>query len=250
MNFLLAFSSSPASPASPTRCERAHRLRRSRSRPPRRSACRAAPQTGTDSQTATRSTTTSGDAIVAIDGQQFPTFDHVDRPTPPLAYLRAHAGQQVTLTVQHADGTSRDVPVTLRVADRAAHGRAGRRSSSRELVHGQHPAHDLLDGDRARLRSARVDAATLILRGLGDLVGNLTNPPVSGPGRHRRRDRPGAHVAAAGLPDLVHRPAVGQPGGRQRAAVPAARRRARRRVAHPGRDRQPHRRRPPSGSST
>jgi regulator of sigma E protease len=120
----------------------------------------------------------SGDLIVAVDGKQFPTFDRLDDPAQQLTYLRAHAGQQVTLTVQSADGTVRDVPVTLRVPTDENPGALGVIVQP-ELVQGT-VGHDALTA--VELGAQRtVDAATLILRGLGDLVSNLANPPVSGP---------------------------------------------------------------------
>ena len=45
---------------------------------------------------------------------------------PQRAYLRAHAGQTVTLTVQHADGTGATKTATLRSPDQITPGRAGR----------------------------------------------------------------------------------------------------------------------------
>jgi regulator of sigma E protease len=120
----------------------------------------------------------SGDVITAIDGKQFLLFDHVDQATPSLAYLRAHAGKQVTLTVQSADGSSRDVPVTLRVPADATQGALGvviQPELVQATVNHDLPSAIVLGFQRT------VDAATLILRGLGDLIGNLANPPVAGP---------------------------------------------------------------------
>ena len=97
-------------------------------------------------------------------------------PTAPLDYLRAHAGQQVTLTVRSAAGDERQVVVTLRIptADQGALGitylRFGQESTS----------HDILTAiSKGFWRT--VDASTLILRGLGGLISNITNPQVSGP---------------------------------------------------------------------
>jgi len=119
----------------------------------------------------------SGDLIIAIDGQRFPVFADM-LADPPLAYLRAHAGQQVILTVRHLDGTVADVPVTLRPAAEASKGALG--------IGIQGPA-ATEDIQRAPLDAIAVgfqrtvDASTLILRGLQDLVRNLTDPPVQGP---------------------------------------------------------------------
>jgi regulator of sigma E protease len=134
-------------------------------------------QTGTDAQ-GNPTYDNSGDLITAIDGKHFPIFDRIDQPAPSLAYLREHAGQQVTLTVQSPDGSTRDVPVTLRVPASPEQGTLGILVQP-DLVQGnfQHdPVTALGLGARRTL-----DAATVILRGLGDLVANIANPPVSGP---------------------------------------------------------------------
>ncbi|HEY7024083.1 MAG TPA: M50 family metallopeptidase [Candidatus Limnocylindrales bacterium] len=118
----------------------------------------------------------TGDVITAIDGKQFLLFDHVDQATPSLDYLRSHAGQQVILSVQSADGSSRDVPVTLRTD--TSQGALGVIIQP-ELVQAT-AAHDLPTAITLGFQRT-VDAATLILRGLGDLIGNIANPPVAGP---------------------------------------------------------------------
>ncbi len=119
----------------------------------------------------------SGDVILAIDGRRFPVFDSVESPTPSLAYLRAHAGEQVTLTVRSADGTVREVPVTLRIPE-PGQGALGivvhPALVQEEVSHG--PVEALVIGAQRTF-----EAATLVLRGLGDLVTNLGNPQVSGP---------------------------------------------------------------------
>jgi regulator of sigma E protease len=92
--------------------------------------------------------------------------------------LKAHAGGQVTLTVQSADGATREVPVTLRVPDDQNPGALGVIIQP-ELVQAT-AAHDLPTAVALGLQRT-ADAATLILRGLGDLVSNIANPPVAGP---------------------------------------------------------------------
>ena len=119
----------------------------------------------------------SGDLIIAIDGQRFPVFEDTTQD-PALAYLRAHAGQTVTLTVRHLGGTTSDVQVTLRPPAEVSKGVLG--------IGIQGPA-ATEDIQRAPLEAIAVgfrrtiDASTLIIRGLQDLVRNLTNPPVQGP---------------------------------------------------------------------
>ncbi len=119
----------------------------------------------------------SGDLIIAIDGQRFPVFQDTTQD-PALAYLRAHAGEAVTLTVRHEDGTTTDVAVTLRPPADVDKGVLG--------IGIQGPA-ATEDIQRAPLEAIAVgfqrtvDASTLIIRGLQDLLRNLTNPPVQGP---------------------------------------------------------------------
>lgn len=119
----------------------------------------------------------SGDLVLAIDGRRFAVFDRVDVPDAPLRYLREHAGQTVTLTVRRADGTH-DVRATLRPAaeltpQRGALG-VGLRLQREDIQ--RDPLSALAIGAARTL-----DAATLVLRGLGQLVTNITNPPVAGP---------------------------------------------------------------------
>jgi len=123
----------------------------------------------------------TGDLIIAIDGERFPIFDWTDATgvgVPHSAYLRSHAGQTVAITVRHSDGTEETRSVNLRPPDQAAEqGALGVRFNAlptEEIQRG--PVDAVTTGFRRTL-----DAATLILRGLGDLVANITNPPVSGP---------------------------------------------------------------------
>jgi len=136
-------------------------------------------QTGTDAD-GNPTYDESGDLIVAIDGQRFPVFDWTDAVggVPQSAYLRSHAGRTVTLTVRHADGSEQDVAATLRSSEQAAEqGALGVRFIALPTENIQRgPVDAVVIGFRRT-----IDAATLILRGLGDLVANITNPPVSGP---------------------------------------------------------------------
>jgi regulator of sigma E protease len=120
---------------------------------------------------------TSGDVITAVDGQVFPLFDQVTTATPSLLYLRAHAGQQVTLTIQHADGTTATVPVTLRIPG-PNQGPLGI-TVHPQLVPSQVQHDPLTAVSKGFART--VDASTLILRGLGGLITNVANPQLSGP---------------------------------------------------------------------
>ncbi len=119
----------------------------------------------------------TGDVIIAVDGQRFPRFDDIESAAPALGYLREHGGQQVVLTVQSADGTVRDVPVQLRVPN-------DQQGALGILVHpmlvGGEIQHDPLTAIGKGVQRT-VDASTLILRSVGQLVTNLANPPVAGP---------------------------------------------------------------------
>jgi regulator of sigma E protease len=118
----------------------------------------------------------TGDVIVAIDGRRFARFDDIESPAPALSYLRQHAGQQVTLTINRG-GTLIEVPVQLRVptAEQGALGIIVHPN----LVTGE-ISHDPLTALGKGLQRT-VDASTLILRAVGQLVTNLANPPVAGP---------------------------------------------------------------------
>jgi regulator of sigma E protease len=122
----------------------------------------------------------SGDLIIALNGERFPIFDYTSAgaSVPHSGYLRERAGQQVTITVRGADGVERNVVATLRPPDQAAEqGALGVRFASlptEEIQRG--PVDAATTGFRRTL-----DAGTVILRGLADLVANITNPQVSGP---------------------------------------------------------------------
>ena len=105
-----------------------------------------------------------------------PTFDSVDQADAPLAYLRAHAGQPVVLTIRHPDGTVEDKTVTLAVPSegRGALGITSFAFTRDEVT--REPLEAIATGIRRT-----VDASTLILRGLRDLITNIANPQVSGP---------------------------------------------------------------------
>jgi regulator of sigma E protease len=119
----------------------------------------------------------SGESITAIDGQRFLAFSAPNGPDA-IGYLRAHAGQTVTLSVRAADGTMRDVVVTLRppaeAADKGALGITGY-----DIGYSTEP-HDPVTAVVLGARRT-VDAATLVLRGIGEFINNVTNPPISGP---------------------------------------------------------------------
>ena len=124
----------------------------------------------------------TGELIVAIDGQRFAVFDWMDPSgvtIPQSAYLRAHAGQTVAITVRYADGTEAVKNATLRPASEIGPSRGALGITFSELTTeniGRGPVEAVVIGFQRT-----VGATTVILRGLGDLVANITNPPVSGP---------------------------------------------------------------------
>jgi regulator of sigma E protease len=120
----------------------------------------------------------SGDLIVAVDGKRFPMFDDVQVPDPALAYLRTRAGEEVTLSVRHPDGSLEDLTVRLRTPEQAAEQGAlgiGVRGFETEPV-GRGIVESVVIGFQRT-----VDASTLIIRGVADLVANIGDPPVAGP---------------------------------------------------------------------
>ncbi|MFI5261138.1 MAG: M50 family metallopeptidase [Candidatus Limnocylindrales bacterium] len=132
----------------------------------------------------------SGDLIVAIDGQQFAWFDAgaTGEPNAGIAYLKAHAGQQVVLTVKHADGTTQDIPVLLNtkaVADAAplVDGTIGQGTLGiRDYWYQAGPALARDPLQAITLGAERTaQAALVVLNALANLFGNLTNPQVAGP---------------------------------------------------------------------
>ena len=131
----------------------------------------------------------SGDLIVAIDGRQFPVFDEAmsagssDGRAGPIAYLVERAGQTVVLGVEHADGTREDIEATLRSAEEVAAGLGAL---------GFLPAGEYGERQNGIVESMAiglqrtVEASTLILRGVADLIGALLQGPgaelpVAGP---------------------------------------------------------------------
>lgn len=121
----------------------------------------------------------TGDLIVAIDGQRFAVFDSVGltNDSPQSAYLRQRAGQPVVLSLERADGTAEDVSITLRPPGQPTEGVLGVVFNAFPLEDvSRHPVDAVATGLRRTL-----DASTLILRGLRDLITNITNPQVSGP---------------------------------------------------------------------
>jgi regulator of sigma E protease len=120
----------------------------------------------------------SGDLIVAIDGRRFPIFEHPEQGNrAPLEYLRSRAGYEIVLTLQRADGSIVDTPVTLRPPTEATSGALGigvQRILLTDLQRG--PLDAVVVGFQRT-----IEASTLILRGIGQFLTNLGDPQVQGP---------------------------------------------------------------------
>lgn len=123
----------------------------------------------------------SGDLILAINGHRFAWFDAGAGGTPdaPITYLRQHEGQAVTLTVQRADGRIVELHTTLRSGSAAAsQGALGIRDFG--LVPGPTIPRSPIDAVATGAQRT-VEATTLVIGALRDLVTNLSHPTVSGP---------------------------------------------------------------------
>jgi regulator of sigma E protease len=96
---------------------------------------------------------------------------------PSLSYLREHAGQEVTLTLRANDGTLRDVRVQLRQT-------TPQQGALGIIVHPSLVSDEIRHDPLTAVSKGfdrTVGASTLVLRAVGELVTNLTSPPVAGP---------------------------------------------------------------------
>ncbi len=120
-----------------------------------------------------------GDTLTSINGTQYSVFDQQF----PTDGLRALAGQTVVLGILHADGTTEDVTVTLRVPASPNEGALGITGFKGAQVGTIHYA----PGEAVVLGAKRtVEAFGMILGGLGDLgraiiTDPTTAPPAAGP---------------------------------------------------------------------
>ncbi len=127
----------------------------------------------------------AGETILAIDGVTFNLFPGPEAGRAAIQALLDRAGETVTLTVKGGDGAVREVQATLRppavAADKGALGIRG----AQLVFTGEYRGRDIMAAIGAGA-SWTLDAFTLILTGLADLVASIaTNPgqapPVSGP---------------------------------------------------------------------
>jgi regulator of sigma E protease len=122
----------------------------------------------------------AGDTIVTLDGEQYSAFGARGAVTNDLL---AHAGQTVALGVLHADGTTEEITVTLRVPTAQQAGALG--ISSRIAIEVDTINYTLPEAIQLGAQRT-VDAFGLILGGLADLGRSIvtdptTPPPASGP---------------------------------------------------------------------
>ena len=117
----------------------------------------------------------SGDAIIAVDGREFPVFDNLEQGTPVVDYLLSHAWPNGDVDDPERRQQRR------RSASCVSQPQAipGKESSSFPIT-GPNITHDPVTAVVLGARRT-MDAATVILRGLQGLVQNIANPPVSGP---------------------------------------------------------------------
>jgi regulator of sigma E protease len=121
----------------------------------------------------------TGDLILGVDNQRFAWFDFPAGPQAITAYIRERPATPVTLTVQRNTGEIVELHGTTRSADEIAAG-AGPLGFIPQYTPGPTIARDLLSSIGVGARRT-LEAATLILRALGDFINNLANPQISGP---------------------------------------------------------------------
>ena len=129
---------------------------------------------------------TAGEAIIAVDGDR---YQFITGPNA-LTGLRERAGETITLTIANPDGSTRDVPVTLRPtseinAQQGALGISGANKPFEGYFYGEYTQNDLPTAIHVGVHET-VRWMGLIVGGLGSLVGSVANdptapPPVAGP---------------------------------------------------------------------
>ena len=165
-----------------------------------------------------------GDTLTSINGVQYSVFDQ----QLPTDDLRALAGQTVVLGILHADGTSEEVTVTLRVPTSRREG--GARASPVSARPGRYRQLRARRGRRRRGDSGRSTAFGMILDGLGKIGRSIVTDPTAAPpasGPVGIAGQLGDILANLGPLYLVYMigHAVREPGPGEHPAVPAARRR-------------------------
>jgi len=121
-----------------------------------------------------------GDEIYAVNGEQFDLFGG----QTVQGALRAHAGETVQLAIRHADGATASASATLRPKAELSETRGALGVGELEQTY-RYTGHDL--GTSVGIAVAELGRwGSLIIGGLGQLIGGLiTNPtappPASGP---------------------------------------------------------------------
>ena len=129
---------------------------------------------------ASRAGIVAGDAILKVNGQGYDLYS-----TGILAGIREHAGETVTLSVRHGDGTVEDVQATLRDADEAKKNGALGISATREQPFqtaflDEYAGRPL--GDALRVGVMELGRwGGLILGGLGELARGFVEDPTAPP---------------------------------------------------------------------
>jgi regulator of sigma E protease len=121
----------------------------------------------------------SGDRILAVNGQTFAWFDLPNGPYAITDYIRGLPATTVTLTVERNDGSIVDVQATTRSAADIAENK-GALGFTPQPMPGPTIPRDIVSAV-AIGADRTLDAATLILRALGDFITNIANPQLSGP---------------------------------------------------------------------
>jgi regulator of sigma E protease len=121
----------------------------------------------------------SGDTIIAVDGKSFAWFDLPDGPQGITAYVRERPSTPVRLTVRRSTGETVELQATTRDAAAIA-ANQGPLGFTPQYTPGPSIPHGAVDAVAIGAQRT-VDAATLIVRALGDFINNLANPPISGP---------------------------------------------------------------------
>jgi regulator of sigma E protease len=124
----------------------------------------------------------AGDRLVNVEGGYFSAFDGDD----PIQILKDNAGQTVQLGIQHADGTTEPITVTLRPAaeitpTQGALGVSGLTAATTDVTLSYTPVEAVQVGAQRT-----VAALGLIVNGLASLVDSIVEdptqaPPVAGP---------------------------------------------------------------------
>jgi regulator of sigma E protease len=129
-----------------------------------------------DTRTGPETLLPTGDTILAVDGHRFVWYDG---PDAMLGYIKAHAGQTVSLTIRHADGTEAIVPIALRdPAHAAVEGALG--ITSLAVSAGPPIQAGPLEAVGSGVQRSVV-TVTQVFGALGSFIADIGHPQVTGP---------------------------------------------------------------------